>query len=52
MYRQGNYEEARVLIDRLRHEADLRTALIEGGIETARKRDWSSLEDEIAALYC
>lgn len=51
MYEQGNYEEARGLIGRLRSDEGLRSSLGEGGIDTARERDWSALEDEIAALY-
>ncbi len=51
MYKQGNFEEAQVLIDRLRCEPNLRADLAKGGIETARNRDWSALEGEIAALY-
>ena len=51
MYEQGNCEEAQSQINRLRSDRELRSALARGGIDTAQSRDWSALEDEIAALY-
>lgn len=51
MYEQGNCEEAQSQINRLRSDRELCSALARGGIDTAQSRDWSALEDEIAALY-
>ena len=51
LYAQGNFEEARRAIYRLKDDPELRSSLTAGGLETAKSRDWSSLEEEIAALY-
>lgn len=51
MYERGNVDQARKAILRICNEPSLRESLYENGLETARSRDWTALEDEILSLY-
>lgn len=50
-YETGNIDDAVEKIEKLRLDKKLRNQLIKGGLETAKSRDWSSIEKEIIDLY-
>ena len=50
-YENGNIDQAVEQIERLRTNEKLRDKLIQGGLETVKSREWSSIENEITNLY-
>ncbi len=50
-YEPGNIEDAVQKIELLVKDKKLRDKLIKGGLETAKKREWSAVEEEIIRLY-
>ncbi len=50
-YETGNIDDAVEKIEKLRLDKELRNQLIKGGLETAKSRNWSSIEKEIIDLY-
>ncbi len=50
-YKQGDVEAGAAAINAIADDADLRARLYKGGIETAKTRDWASLEGRIVAMY-
>ena len=51
MYKLGDIDKAVEQIDRLAEDASLRERLIAGGLETAKKREWSKIEEQIVTMY-
>lgn len=51
LYPLGDLEAAQNAILRICDDRDLREKLIENGLETARKRDWENIREEILNLY-
>lgn len=51
LYPCGEIEKGLEAIHRITNEEALRETLWNGGLETARARDWKSLEKDILALY-
>ena len=51
MYPQGDIEKALQCIERLVNDSALRDTLYQRGLETAKVRDWSTIEEEIVRLY-
>ena len=51
MYKLGDIDKAVEQIDRLAEDALLRERLIAGGLETAKKREWSKIEEQIVTMY-
>ena len=51
LYPLGDLEAARAAILRICGDGKLREKLIENGLETARKRDWENIREEILKLY-
>lgn len=51
MYPQGDIEKALQCIERLVNDSALRDNLYQRGLETAKARDWSTIEEEIVRLY-
>ena len=51
MYPQGDIEKALQCIQRLVNDSALRDTLYQRGLETAKVRDWSTIEEEIVRLY-
>ena len=50
-YETGNIDDAVEKIEKLRLDKKLRNQLIKGGLETAKSRNWCSIEKEIIDLY-
>lgn len=50
-YEPGNIDSAVKQIERLRNDKKLRDKLIKGGLATAKKRDWKTIEKEVVSLY-
>lgn len=50
-YEAGNIEQAVQQIKRICKDKKLREKLIENGLKTAKKREWSKIEEEIIELY-
>ena len=50
-YETGNIDKAVKQIERLRTDKKLREKLVKGGIETAKSREWSNIENKIIDLY-
>ena len=50
-YGRGDVEEGAKAINSIVEDEQLRRRLREGGLETARARDWSSLEEQIVDMY-
>ena len=51
LYEQGNIEDAVEKIERISNDSKLRKKLIDGGLKTAKEREWSKIEREIMKLY-
>lgn len=51
LYKQGEIDEAVSKIERLVSDEKLRITLINGGIETAKKYEWTKIEKKILDLY-
>lgn len=51
MYPQGDIDKALQCIERIVKDSTLRDTLYQRGIETAKARDWSTIEREIVQLY-
>ena len=50
-YEQGNIDEAVEKIEKLTKDKKLREKLIEGGLKTAKSREWKIIEEDIVQLY-
>ena len=50
-YERGDIQQAVDQIERIVDDAELRTVLREGGLSTARSRDWSLIRDDVLRLY-
>ena len=50
-YEQGNIDEAVEKIERLTKDKKLRDKLIDGGLKTAKSREWKIIEKDIVKLY-
>ena len=50
-YEQGNIDEAVEKIERLTTDKKLREKLIDGGLKTAKSREWKIIEKDIVKLY-
>ena len=50
-YQQGNIKQAVNQINRIVEDKKLREKLIKNGLETAKEREWTSIEKEIIDLY-
>lgn len=50
-YEPGNIEDAVEKINKLSTNQQLRSKLIKGGLETAKSREWKSIENEIISFY-
>lgn len=51
VYKSGNIEEAKIYIEKIVNNIELRNKLILGGLELAKSRDWSYITDKIINLY-
>ena len=51
LYPCGKTDKAVEAIERICNDEELRDRLYEGGIETAKKRDWGELREDIVAMY-
>lgn len=51
MYPLGDIEQGIKAIERICEDEELRDKLYEGGIETAARRDWENLKNDILSLY-
>ena len=51
LFDEGEDDKAASLIEQLVADPELREHLREGGLETARSMDWTSITDQILALY-
>ena len=51
LYELGNIEDAIEKIEMIRSDSNLRNKLIDGGLETAKSREWEKIEKEILCLY-
>ena len=51
LYEQGNIDDAVEKIERITTDSKLRKKLIDGGLKTAKEREWSKIEKEILKLY-
>ncbi len=51
LYEQGNIEDAVEKIEKISSDAKLRKKLINGGLKTAKSREWDKIEKEIINLY-
>ena len=51
LYEQGNIEDAVNKIELISKDKKLRDKLIEGGLKTAKSREWSKIEKDILKLY-
>lgn len=50
-YKQGNIEQAVSQIERIVEDKELRERLIKNGLETAKEREWATIEKDIIDLY-
>lgn len=50
-YEPGNIDDAVEKINKLSTDQQLRSKLIKGGLETAKSREWKSIESEIISFY-
>ncbi len=50
-YKRGDIEAGAAAINAIVDDPELRMHLYEGGLETAKTRDWSSLEPQIVDMY-
>lgn len=51
MYPQGDIDKALQCIERIVTDSELRDKLYHKGLETAKARDWSTIEEDIVHLY-
>lgn len=51
LYKQGEIDDAVSKIEKLVSDKKLRDTLIKGGIATAKKYEWSKIENQIISLY-
>ena len=51
LYEPGNIDEAVANINEITEDEKLRNQLIEGGLKTAKSREWKKIEKEIINLY-
>ena len=51
LYEQGNIDDAVEKIKMISEDEKLRDKLIKGGLETAKSREWNTIEKEIVNLY-
>jgi len=51
MYPQGEIEQAVQCIERIVNDSALRDKLYQNGLETAKARDWSTIEEDVVRLY-
>lgn len=51
MYQQGDIDNALQCIERIVEDSELRDRLYHKGIETAKAREWSTIERDIVRLY-
>lgn len=51
LYPCGDLEAGLVAIERISTDSELRETLYQGGLETAKVRDWKSLEQDILKFY-
>lgn len=51
MYPQGDIDKALQCIERIVTDSELRDKLYQKGLETARARDWNTIEEDIVHLY-
>ncbi|MEG2044909.1 MAG: glycosyltransferase [Clostridia bacterium] len=51
LYKRGDLDAAVNAINEICKNAELRKTLIEGGINTAKSRDWNSIEEQVLELY-
>ena len=51
LYEPGNIADAIKKIEMIRTDEELRNKLIQGGIETAKSREWSKVEKDILKIY-
>ena len=51
VYKSGNIEEAKIYIEKIVNNKELRNKLILGGLKLAKSRDWSYITDKIINLY-
>lgn len=51
LFEHGEEKKVVDLIVRVADDVELRKRLVEGGLRTARERDWSQLSSEVVALY-
>ena len=50
-YEHGNIEQAVKQIERISTDKNLREKLIKNGLDTAKEREWSNIEDDVINLY-
>ncbi|MGM9946516.1 glycosyltransferase [Floccifex sp.] len=50
-YEKGNIQEALSCIEQMINNENLRLSLIEKGIQTAKNRDWNTIQDQVLNLY-
>ena len=51
LYELGNIDKAVQQIERISEDAELRSKLVEGGLKSAREREWSKIEQDIVDMY-
>lgn len=51
MYPQGDIDKALQCIERIATDSELRDRLYQKGLETAKARDWNTIEEDIVHLY-
>ena len=51
LYELGNVDKAAQQIERISTDAELRNKLVEGGLKSAREREWSKIEQDIVDMY-
>lgn len=50
-YEQGNINQAVEKIERVSKDKELRDKLVKNGLETAKEREWSTIEKDVVDLY-
>lgn len=50
-YERGNIEQAVEKIERISKDKELRDRLVKNGLETAKEREWSTIEKDVVDLY-
>jgi len=50
-YEQGNIDDGIAKVELLVNDIKLRASLVKNGLDTARKYQWSAMEDDIVGLY-